>query len=290
MKNIKNDSPIILLGAGRSGTKFLRDVLNSSDDVSVIPYDVGYVWRYGNEKINHDEFTPKMVNGRNLKFIKKILPKLVKQKSYYSKPYIWIEKSVPNTLRPAFINSIYPNAKFIHLIRDGRAVSESSLRLWKTPPEKKYLFDKIKYFPIENYKYAFSYIVNLLKNKVNPQSNTRIWGPRYKGIQDDLKTLPLETICARQWRKCVETSLLQLGQLDKERVLEVRYEDLMSNSEQIELICNFINIKDTNKVVKFYESLVNKNNLDKWCKNLNNDQLKLILKEIKIINNNLGYK
>ena len=41
--------PIVLIGAARSGTKILRDALATALGVPQVPYDVGYVWRYGNE-------------------------------------------------------------------------------------------------------------------------------------------------------------------------------------------------------------------------------------------------
>jgi len=79
MNNKRQTNPVILLGAGRSGTKFLRDILDASNDIAVIPFDIGYVWRYGNENLEHDELTPEMINHRTVKFIKRILPKLTKR-------------------------------------------------------------------------------------------------------------------------------------------------------------------------------------------------------------------
>lgn len=281
---------IFILGAGRSGTKFLRDILDASDKVAIIPYDVGYVWRYGNENLNHDQLTPEMLNKKTIKFIKKILPKLVKKYNSKSKPSILIEKSVPNTLRPAFINEIYPNAKFIHLIRDGRSVTESSLRLWKTPPERKYLLNKIKYFPVENYKYAIGYIYNRFKKKISSDKFVPIWGPRYVGIHDDLKEQPLETVCARQWKQCVVISLSQLQNISKDQILEVRYEDLMSDTNKLKSICEFIGVSDIEKVTSYYEKNVNRSNLEKWKSNLSEHQKQIINTEINTLNRKLGYK
>jgi len=290
MKKKIEKTPIFLLGAGRSGTKFLRDILDASDDIAVIPYDVGYVWRYGNENLNHDQLTPDMLNKRIIKYINKTLPKLIKKYPKKKDAKIFIEKSVPNTLRPAFLNKIYPHAKFIHLIRDGRAVTESAMRLWETPPERKYLLNKIKYFPIENYKYALTYLYDLLKNKISPNNNLKTWGPRYIGIQEDLKNLPLEIVCSRQWKNCVETSLSQLKDFNNEKVLEIRYETLMLDSTTIETICEFLGISDSDKVKLNYESRVNRSHTEKWRTLLNNKQLKYINSEISELNGKLGYK
>ena len=47
-------APIILIGAARSGTKFLRDVLASAVGVKSVPYDVNYIWRHGSPNYGHD--------------------------------------------------------------------------------------------------------------------------------------------------------------------------------------------------------------------------------------------
>ena len=281
--------PIFILGAGRSGTKFLRDVLDTSSEVSVIPYDVGYVWRYGNEKTPHDELTPDMLNDDIIRYIRKTLPSLTKSYPKKPKAKIFIEKSVPNTLRAAFVHTVYPEAKFIHLIRDGRSVTESAIRLWKTPPNKGYLLKKLRYLPIRNYPYAISYLFNLLLNRTLSSKSFPIWGPRYNGIYKDLKIHPIEVICAKQWKKCVENSLSQLKDVNKGQIIEVHYEDLMLNSNAIKSICEFINIKDKEEVVFNYEKKVNRTHSKKWINSLDKKQLELINNEIKSLNMKIGY-
>lgn len=281
---------VFLLGAGRSGTKFLRDILGASSGVSIIPYDVGYVWRYGNENISHDELIPENLNEPIKKYIRETLPRLLKKDSSKSNARILIEKSVPNTLRPAFIQEIYPNAKFIHLIRDGRAVTESAMRLWQAPPERGYLLKKLRYFPWKNYKYALWYIGNIIKGKLGSGRGQQIWGPVYNGLINDAESLPLETVCARQWKKCIEISLNQLKAFDnQDNIIEVRYEDLMQNAKELESICEFIGIKDKSTVIENYENKVVRTHTEKWKNTLSPQQLELINKELGTLNASLGY-
>ena len=44
-----NASPIIIIGAARSGTKIMRSVISADENVRAVSYDVNYVWRFGNE-------------------------------------------------------------------------------------------------------------------------------------------------------------------------------------------------------------------------------------------------
>jgi hypothetical protein len=284
----KKPAYVFLLGAGRSGTKFLRDILDSSSSIGVIPYDVGYVWRYGNENFSSDELIPEMITPSIEKNIKNILPALVK-KNGDDQIEILIEKSVPNTLRPSFIRRIYPDAKFIHLIRDGRSVTESAIRLWSSPPKKRYLLKKIRYFPWRSYSYAIWYFKNFLKGIFQYGQNQRIWGPRYSGIDKDVEVLPLELICARQWKRCVETSLSQLDSFPRDKVLTVHYEDLIKDQKYVEKICNFIGVSNKQDILDNYNKRVVRSNVDKWRESLSGDQLKIINKEISGLNADLGY-
>ncbi|MEZ8086778.1 sulfotransferase [Vibrio sp. 1S139] len=279
-------TPIILIGAGRSGTKFLRSILSASDNVSSIPYDVGYVWRYGNESYHSDELKPEHLNDNIRSYIRKTLPSLVRNNGHLSKYFV--EKSVPNSLRVKFIHKVYPDAKFVFLIRDGRAVTESSIRLWKAPSDKKYLVKKLRYFPWRNYRYAFWYIGNILQGMVNKRGQN-IWGPRYDNIEVDSKKLPMEVVCARQWRKCVELAHVDLLSIPKEQVIQVKYEDFMKSSSELERICRFLKIPDADNVIQKFENTVEINNLDKWRENLTGNSLHLVEEEINSTLSKFGY-
>lgn len=271
--------PVFVIGAGRSGTKFLRNTLAAASDVAAVPYDIGYVWRRGNETMEHDAFLPDMLSPSARRFIRSTLPKLAEADA---SSRVLLEKSVPNTLRVAYLRAVYPNAKFIHLIRDGRAVTESSIRLWQQPSETGYLLQKLRYFPWANYRYAIWYIRNIF-------SSTRIWGPRYPGIAADLQAESLATVCARQWRVCVEEAANALQQLPPDQSIEVRFEDLVSDESVFESLCEFCGIDDTQAVLKQYRLTVNPASLDKWQRNLTDAQRQDVIAEIGAAQATLGY-
>ena len=60
-------SPVFIIGAARSGTKFLRDVLAASPEVACVPYDVNYIWRYKNENYPHDALAVESIT-KKIKF------------------------------------------------------------------------------------------------------------------------------------------------------------------------------------------------------------------------------
>jgi hypothetical protein len=286
--NRLNLQPCFILGAARSGTKLLRDLLACSDEIATIPYDVGYVWLQGNEFFPNDELLPEMASDRIKQKIRKTLPTLV-PKSTAPDARILLEKSVPNTLRAGFLMTIYPEARFIHLIRDGRAVVESSYRQWKAPTDREYLLEKLKYFPLSNYRYAAWYLFNMLKGKLSSGRGQHIWGPRYAGIEEDLEQNALEIVCARQWRHCVESSRIQTSTLSAGKLLEIRYEDLVSSPDSLQQACRFLEIGDEKGVMDAYHERVTANNLDKWKSRVGDIDLDAVMLEISPLLMKLGY-
>ena len=59
-----------------------------------------------------------------------------------------IEKTVGNTLRVGYVAEIVPRVRFVHVIRDGVDVVDSSRIQWQTPPDTGYLREKIRHFPL----------------------------------------------------------------------------------------------------------------------------------------------
>ena len=102
----------------------------------------------------------------------------------------FVNKNPRNSLRIGFLNEIFPDAIFLHLIRDGRAVANSILR------------SRMKH-------------------------NGDYWGVQPPGWQSLLDKPPLEA-CALQWKLTVEQVQKSAEELPADRYLEVRYEDFVS--------------------------------------------------------------
>jgi len=257
--------PLILLGAGRSGTKILRDVLSTHPDIDSVPFDVNYIWTIGNAKAIDDQLAPNSLSNTDRS---RIIQQLAKQSK--GAPFL-IEKTVSNTLRLPFVLKVFPEAKFIHLIRDGRDVTESVSRQWGETREISYFFKKLKTFPL---RYAFSYLMsygyNWLKHSLGSQGqDDYIWGVRYPGYRKDLKEKSTLQVCATQWVTCVETSLEQLAEVDPTRQVEVRYEALMLEPQkQLQRIADFIGIDG-----QFESSRFNAKNIGKYKAALSEQQM-----------------
>lgn len=234
--DINDRQLIVLIGAARSGTKLVRDVLGAQPGLATVPYDVNFLWRIGNDHVPHDELTPAHVTPSVEMRVRRSLDR------WWTSP-ILIEKTVGNCLRVPFVYRIFPNAKFIHLLRDGFDVVESSYRQWMARPDWRYLFRKLRSVPRAS---APGYIARTGSAAIRRgfrRDDTRlppVWGPAYQGIQEDLERLGVLETCAWQWRKCVESATHGLASVPTHQVHELRYEDFVrSPREHIARLTSF---------------------------------------------------
>lgn len=226
---------VVLIGAARSGTKILRDALAEATGVGKVPYDIGYVWRIGNEDRPDDVLLPEEVSESARRFIRCFVDRYAAGE----RPTV-IEKTVGNSMRVPAVAAVFPNAKYIHLLRDGVDVIESTRRQWLAPADFLYLSRKVRHFPVRLLpRYGLKYLHSLTARRTGA-GRIGSWGPRYPGIEDDLRQGDLVTICAKQWRYGVELASADFERLSLS-VLEVRYEELVRDSvRQLIRIAQFL--------------------------------------------------
>lgn len=279
---------VIIIGSGRSGTKFLRDVIASSRDVCCIPYDVGYVWRSGQEGLDHDEIPAEAYDPNIAAGVRRTLVKMGRRNGRGAR--LLVEKSVPNALRVGYVAKVVPDAKFIHLIRDGRAVVESSIRMWTAPSKLSNLVRKLRYFPLKNYRYGLWFVWNIIKGRFVTQRGQVTWGPRYKGMDDDAIKLQLAQICARQWKQCVLLASRDLKDVPPENVHTLYFERMVEGDEEIAAICDFLGLSDKEQVILNFRDKVVPENACKWKKILSPEDIEIINNETRDVLESLGYE
>ena len=116
---------IFLIGAPRSGTTFLGEVLSKHSKIAYWP-EPKYIWKY-RRPLAKDDARPA---GDATDGIKKYISKKFIQFAEKNNKIIFLEKTPSNCFRIPFINEIFPESKFIHVIRDGMESTFSAYRLW----------------------------------------------------------------------------------------------------------------------------------------------------------------
>jgi len=136
-----------------------------------------------------------------------------------------LEKTCANSLRVPFLQAIFPDAKFIFIVRNGYDVTASAAKRWTSSIELPYLLKKVKYVPKGDIRYYFvRFVKNRVKQFFSKKKRMPVWGPVYKGMPEDAKVLSLEEVCAKQWARCVEKAHNDLAQLSSGKVYSMDYE------------------------------------------------------------------
>ena len=279
---------VIIVGAARSGTKYLRDILASAPNAAKVPYDINYIWRYGHEDYASDMFPPAFATPKIASFIRRQVARLSGVSA--EDEAVVLEKTVGSSLRVPFCDTVFPDAKFVHLVRDGRAVTESSMRQWQAPPDWRRLIEKFRGIPLQNIGYALWFFSNYARGLFSGRGGGSVWGPRYPGMSEDVAAhKPLAAICARQWAASVETASNDLDALPDDRSITIRYEDLVAGDAALRRVGAFCGLEDLDAVAARHNERVDASTDEKWRGSMSAAEKTAMFAEIDPLLHRLGY-
>ena len=202
-----------------------------------------------------------------------------------------VEKTTANSLRVGFVDHVFPDAKFVFIVRDGHDVVASALKRWAAPLDLPYILSKARYVPLSDIPYYGSrYFLNRIYRLVSTQDRLATWGPRFRGMDDALRNYSLHEVCAIQWARCVERSESELDKLSKGRVYRLRYEDFVTRPRQeISALAEFLAIRATNKELDSIALGVRNSSVGKGKTELPRSVLDSISPIVEPLRNRFGY-
>lgn len=220
--------PLIIIGAGRSGTNILRDTLCRLSGFATWNCDeINPIWRHGNIGAANDEYSATMARPRVKSFIRRAFSK---QWRRLGRPEYLVEKTCANSLRVPFVDAIFPEAKFLFIVRDGLDVVASAEKRWRGELELQktpYYLAKVRHTPMVDLPaYAFRFVRARLGMILGKTDRLSFWGPQFADLAALPAATPLSELCAHQWVRCVGKADMDLSKLDSARVHRLRYEDL----------------------------------------------------------------
>jgi len=233
--------PVVIIGAPRSGTNMLRDVLCSLPRVATWPCDeINYIWRHGNVRHPSDELTPAQARPAVTHYIRRRFDWVARR---YSARTV-VEKTCANSLRVPFVDAVLPEAKYIFIHRDGLDAVGSAMKRWKAQLDIPYLMRKARFVPLSDLPYYGSrYLWNRVYRLFSGEARLAFWGPQLNGMDELLTRHPLDEVCALQWQRCVDKSFESFAAMPRERWLEVAYEDFVRDPEnELARIINFMGL------------------------------------------------
>ena len=237
------ESPIFIIGSPRSGTTFLGECLGTIPEISY-------------------HFEPVLIKAA-ARYIYTKEWSGDRAKNFYRQVYGWLmrlqqdgdlrlaEKTPRNSFIIPFLAEAFPNAKFIHIIRDGRDVA---LSLTRKPWYNNELNGSIMREP-------GGYLCG---------STPRFWVEPER--DREFETTDNIHRCIWLWRRYIEAATAGMNSLLPGQGLELRYEDLVTNPEREgDRLLDFmaINLDDSRNI--FQQYLISNARLDsvgKWQKSL----------------------
>lgn len=267
--------PVIIIGAPRSGTNMLRDMLVQLEDVKTWPCDeINYIWRHGNVRYPSDEFTPAMATPKVTSYIQHQFTKMAAS----TQADVLIEKTCANSLRVGFVEKVIPDAKYIFIVRDGLDVVGSALERWHASLDIPYILKKARYVPLTDFPYyASRYLLNHVYRIFSQEKRLAFWGPVLDDMDDLLRKHTVTEVCALQWKRCVDKSERDLAAISSDRVIRVRYEDFVNDPlSEYEKITSFIGKSAPDLVKEYLKNNISSTSVGKGRKALGDDQMQTL--------------
>lgn len=285
---MKNElrSPIILFGNTRSGTTIVQKVLNAHPDVAGW-YEPGAVWRYADPGRTHDEFNEQDATEEVKRYIWKQF--LIYQKQHENQRVL--EKTPQNVLRIPYVRAIFPDAAFLYIVRNPFSFISSVEYKWQKPVTRKGIFRRLKSTPLHQlHHYIRHFLSQQYDKRILGKKYLSIWGPRYKGIFEDLKTQSLLTVIARQWSIPSKKAEDDFAFFGRNEVLKLRYEDFVENPiDELKRINAHCGLEMTESLVHAAKTMVKSDRQNKW-RRFDPGELAQILPEIEHEMRRHGYQ
>lgn len=278
--------PIILFGNTRSGTTIVQKLVSLHPDV-VQWYEPRTLWLTADPGRPHDEFDESDATDKVKRHIRKQFLKYQKENGNC----VVMEKTPANILKIPYVRAIFPEAIFLFIVRNPFSFISSAELKWQSSITGKGIRRRLKYTPITQlHHYAGRLAGDLVNKRILRRKYISIWGPRYKGMDQDLQTQDRLTVIARQWAVCSRKAESDLSHFDDGQVLRLRYEDFVEDPvSDLERICAHCGLEMTSVMESAAKERVKSDRQDKWRRFDPND-LAQILPEIEVEMKRHGYE
>ena len=271
--------PIFLIGPPRSGTTLLGHLISQHKDICYW-IEPKYIWKYPKPDPFNDVIEEDELKNNHIMYIRKVFTDFTKKR----KKVFFLEKTPSNCLRIKVLKKIFPEGKYIFLVRDGRDLIPSLKKKWEGTHDQSAILRRINFkeYPISQiHKYLLSFIKQFLVfNVFRKKNKNKLWGPMTNEVYKLAINNKISDACAMQFLQCTESIFKNIEKHD----MLINYENLLKNSKKtLENILNFCELDSD----RFDFKIINKINTNNFSKyndwstlNIKNTDLIIRLEDI----------
>ena len=180
----------------------------------------------------------------------------------------FMDKTPTNVFRLPYLEKLFPDATYLFILRDGRAIVSSMCVVWRTWPQPWY-------------RVSDSFRVDGMK----PGHWRLDLVPGWR----ELNGKPVEEVAARQYTAAMEGMLPFREQLDPRRRVDIRYEDVLADPVgEVGRVLDTLQLPFTNEHRRFVSNKVRPADPQKW-RTRTYDEVERILPKIHPMLVRTGY-
>ena len=303
-------TPVLIIGVGRSGTQLLSWALEQYPSF-YNSYENRYVWTYGQRTGGDDLRRADEATPRVTAFIRGYFRRRAGDTGK-----IVIDKTPSNVFRVPFIHAVFPEAKILHVIRDGRGNVVSRYHEWYGNREASGAHPDHRGTGGARYRAALlksrlHHLSEMMQRRNVPPSRWPAflsdnfapflanmilgrpirYGERFPGMRDHLRRHGMLATCAAQWREGVAHAVIEGRRLPECSYLELRYEELVREPARAwKRVSRFLGIDDPAQGIQFLERGVVGDRAEHWRSVLTAEQMRVLESHIRPTLEFLGYE
>ncbi len=280
---------VFLIGSPRSGTTILENILNCHDLIAEF-YEPYYLWENFFDATDSDVWD---INDATDAVFQKIRAEFRIFAGKRRKSIV-LDKSPAHAYNIPIVQQVFPKAKWIHIVRDGRDVTLSINKEWekrKTLVQEKDFLSLYRTAgkmlarqPVLRFKWmaimheltrTFSLNPYHYLNKSRWKGKVG-WGPRFSDWENYLDTHSVLEFNAMQWATSVKAAADHWDLIEADQRIQVRYESLLLRPEKtLANILEFMGCQPSSAFFSRLPALMPKN-FNKWTREFTQDQVSQI--------------
>lgn len=239
--------PIVIVGAARSGTNLVPEILVLHSHIAYLG-EPNYLWKHGHAMDGHDMLASSRATPEVRRRIRRQFASYCAERGGRR----LCEKTPANSLRLGFVMQVLPDARVIHIVRDGRNVAASVRKKFYGNPDRisrpkgharpsaprlglnhkavPRLIRRARQrmsigLPVRDLVY---YLPDFIKTTLTIMGlkKKHLWGPRIPGMRQLFRSHSALEVAALQWRMSVESILNYRASHPEMAYLEIKYEDM----------------------------------------------------------------